>query len=772
MSFKKLRNAWRNKWLWGVFAIVFLILLSWLTFPADKLTRPPSTLILSGDGEILRVLLAPDEMWRIPIRTEDISPTLKQAVLTYEDNYFYYHFGINPIAVIRALVANIRAGEVVQGASTITMQLARMMEPKPRTIGNKLIEMFRAIQLELRYSKDEILTHYFNMAPYGGNVVGVAAASYLYFNKPPNQLSLGEAALLTAIPNNPNGLRPDLHPEAAREARNKVLEILERNGKITRRHKNEALTEPIPGKRFELPFEIPHLSTVLVRDFPQKKVLTTTIDSKIQKLAEDILRNHLRPLTKKSITNGAIVVCENETHNILALVGSVDFFDEQINGQVNGAMSPRSPGSALKPFVYALGIEHGLISPESLLYDVPVDYSGYRPVNYDDTYHGVVTVREALTRSLNVPAVNLYAKLGEDGIYSFLKNAGISTLPMPKDYYGLSLILGGCGVTLLELTNLYAGLANGGVFNQYHFLKDERTYEGKRFLSEGTCFILSEMLSELRRPEMPSSWEYSVNLPKVAWKTGTSYGHRDAWSIGYTPQYTIGVWVGNFDASGVPELIGSEVAAPILFSLFSAIESPSDNRWFVQPKTVKRRQVCSVSGMVLSPFCAAAKEELYLPGISPSQKCNIHQKIFIDRKTKTRLCSHCRQGRKYDEKIVEVWPAEIATWLARNGFPVDEIPEHYPNCPWILSGKKPIIISPTANSDYKIRSDVDVKYQKILLEATVSNDTKTIYWFLDGKLISTAKPSKKVFIAPQPGRHRITCTDDAGRSSEVIFKVN
>ncbi len=750
---------------------LFLSAVYYLPGLEEKLSFQPSKLVLDQNGELLRVTLSPDEMWRMPITAEEISPLLKKAVMAYEDRHFYYHFGVNPVAMVRALVANIRAGGIVQGGSTITMQVARMMDPAPRTVPNKLIEMLRALQLELRYSKQDILTLYFNMAPYGGNIVGSAAASYIYFDKNPRHLSLGEAALLAAIPNNPNLLRPDVNPDACTQVRDKILNILEKQGKITAVQKSEAQTEPIHSRRYDMPFQAPHLSTMLLEKYPQKTLLNTTIDPKFQKLAERILENHLQPWKRKSITNGAVVIIDNRNRNVLALVGSANFFDDKNNGQVNGATAPRSPGSALKPFIYALGIENGLITPQTRLYDVPVEYSGYRPVNYDDTYHGWVTVEDALTRSLNVPAVNLYAQLGEQGLYFFLKEAGISTLPKPKDYYGLSLILGGCGVTLLELTNLYAGLANGGEFEPCKLLREEDIHAGKTLLSEGACYILSEMLSQVRRPELPAAWEHAVNLPKVAWKTGTSYGHRDAWSIGYTPNYTIGVWVGNFDATGVPELVGAEVAAPLLFALFNTIENPSENKWFIQPAALQKRQVCTVSGMLPTDYCSSVKEELYLPGISPVKRCDVHQKIFIDKKTSTRLCSHCRIGRTYDEKIIEHWPAEIATWMSRHGFPVEMIPEHFPQCPKILAGKKPIILSPSSNTIYKIREGVAKTYQKILLQATVSNDVKTIYWFLDGKLISANPPAEKKFIEPNPGQHRITCTDDAGRSSEIMFIV-
>jgi penicillin-binding protein 1C len=762
---------------WCLFSVLFLptllLLLAHHSFPlpSSKLHPKASTVVLDRNGKMLRAFLAPDDMWRIRVSVDDIPSHLEMAVLGYEDQYFYWHFGINPISVIRAAIVDILAGRFIQGASTITMQVARLMEPKERTICNKLIEAFRALQIEWHYSKEEILTLYFNMAPYGGNIVGVGAASHAYFNKSPKQLSLGEAALLAAIPNSPNLLRPDRHSKLAQKARDKVLSILVKQKKITASEKEEALSELIPKRRYALPFMIPHLSTTLKQMYPEKERLETTTNSDIQKLAEKTLRTHLEPWRMREITNGAVVVIENKTQEVLALVGSYDFFDKDHQGQVNGTMALRSPGSALKPFVYALGMEYGKIAPQSLVYDVPIDYSGYQPVNYNKVYHGPVSVEEALIRSLNVPAVNLDAQLGEDSLYYFLKDAGITTLPKPRDYYGLSLVLGGCEVTLLELTNLYAGLANGGQFHPYRFLKSQTKFKGSSLLSPGTCFILTEILSQLRRPDLPSTWRRFINIPKVAWKTGTSYRHRDAWSVGYTPRYTIGVWVGNFDGKGAPALVGAEAAAPILFSLFSAIEKPTEYSWFVQPKDAKRRRVCSISGMRATKHCSATKEELYLPGTSPNKPCSIHKVIWVDKETGKRLYPYCRIGREYEERIVERWPAGIATWLEKNGYPVDTIPEDHPKCTKIAPGEAPIIQSPTSNAEYKIRPGVNLKYQKILLDASVSNQIQTIYWFLDGHLIFSGKPTEKVFIIPTPGAHILICMDGEGRSSETRFIV-
>lgn len=778
MVLAKLHEQFRHvqpklwKWLPAALTIIAIILIIRLApFPVKKLVPSPSTVVVDRNGEILRVFLSAAEMWQLPVTAGEISPTLKKAVIGYEDRYFRWHPGVNPVSLVRAALANIRAGRIVRGGSTITMQVARLMEPKPRTIPNKLWEIFRALQLELRYSKEEILTFYFNLAPYGGNIVGVAAAAHLYFNKTPQQLSLGECALLAAIPNSPNVLRPDFNLEATASAREKVLLLLQQQKTISRQQMIEALTEPLPRKRFAWPFLSPHLAAELIDNFPQHSRLETTIDIRLQRLASSLLQSHLQPWRQHGITNGAVVIIDNQSREVLALVGSADFFDVSRQGQVNGALAPRSPGSALKPFLYALALDQGLVSPQTMLFDIPVEYAGYRPENYDGLYHGLVPVQAALALSLNVPAVNLSAQLGEEGIYSFLKEAGISTLPKPREYYGLSLILGGCEVRLIELTNLYSGLASGGQFRPYRCLRTQANEPAKQLLSEGTCFIIAEMLSRLRRPDLPAVWEHSLHLPKIAWKTGTSYGHRDAWSIGYNPQYTIGVWLGNFDGRGVPELVGADVAAPLLFSLFNALEQGTESRWFVSPRTVSRRQVCSISGMPLSAYCSSAITELYLPGISPNQPCSYHLPIWVDRVSGKRLCTHCRSGREYDEKIMVQWPAAIATWMERNGFPLEKIPEHFPRCPKIATGEKPVILSPTANAEYRIRAGVKLKYQQILLDASVSNHTQKIFWFLDGQLIFSGNPTQKVFITPRLGPHQLLCVDDEGRGAEVKFTV-
>ena len=794
----------------SVIVVPGLILLAanWVfPLPVEKLHPPSSTVVLDRHGEWLRAFAASDDSWRIPEPSlAEISPKLRTAVLTYEDRWFYHHFGINPFSIVQALVTNIKAGRVVRGGSTVTMQVARMMEPKPRTIPNKIIEMFRALQLEVRYSKDEILTLYLNMAPYGGNIVGSSAASRLYFNKPQNRLSLGEAALLAAIPNSPTHLRPDRHPANAARAREKVLKRMMTFGRLTERELREAVSEPIPTSRYPMPLGAPHLTRLLKNSHSEQELphyvpghsdgastgaagiqvrhIHSTIDARVQELAERILQESVDPLRREGISTGAIVVMDTKSREVLALVGSYGFFDKDGEGQVDGANARRSPGSTLKPFIYGLAMDRGLITPESLLNDVPIDYSGYQPANYDGEYRGYVTASEALAHSLNVPAVNLYSRLGNNGIYSFLQNAEISTLPKSKGHYGLSLILGGCELTLLELTTLYAGLANFGEFDEFRLTLDPvENGDGspgnvprsratvKRLLSREACYILTEMLTEVRRPDLPAAFEASTNLPKIAWKTGTSYGHRDAWSIGYTPELTIGVWVGNFDGAGVSSLVGSEVAGPILFSLFTALATPETNRWFTQPRRANTRKVCALSGMLPSSHCPSSKFDYYIPSVSPNSVCTIHKEVYVDKGTGSALCSHCRVGRTHRRVVYEEWPVSIGTWLKRSGFAIPEMPSHFSGCIGLVAGYRPIVSSPTEDSEYQIRAGIPLENQKILLQASVSNRTKKVFWFLNGQLIFSGDSAEQVFLTPVAGKHRLTCVDDEGRSTSQTLII-
>ncbi|MEE9554782.1 MAG: penicillin-binding protein 1C [candidate division Zixibacteria bacterium] len=738
--------------------------------PEGNLGKPASTFVYSRDNQLIRCFLSSDGYWRKPVSLSAISPLLRQSVVSREDRWFYYHPGFNPISLFTAAVDNLKAGRIVRGGSTITMQIARMMEPKKRTIGSKIIEIFRAIQLELHYSKDELLELYFNIAPYGGNIEGVGAAAYFYFEKEPSELTPSQAAMLTSIPNLPTLLRPDRNLNNCLVKRDRVLMTMLDRGVIDSSDYLEALDEKINGEKTDPPFLAPHYTTDLALKYPDRSIIRSTIDLKIQSICEGVVENNIDAFRSRGINNAAIVVLDNSKAEVMALVGSADFFDNKSQGQVNGASAARSPGSALKPFVYALAVEEGVLAPNTILNDLPVYYSGYSPENYDRKYRGTVTAASALKQSLNVPAVTLCSRVGMKNFYYLLNKGGISTLNRKYYEYGLPIILGSCEVNLLELTNLYSSLARGGLHLKLKTLKDGSSNDTLRLFSTETSFIISEILAELKRPDFPSCWEFSPNIPKVAWKTGTSYGRKDAWSIGYNSRYTVGVWVGNFSGESSSYLVGAEAAAPVLFEIFESLSGRDDAGWFERPAGVSQRFVCEASGKRPGDLCDVTVGEMYIPGVSPEGKCYIHKEILIDKTTGFRLCKFCVAGKSTNSNIYKDWPPRLMTWLLRTGR-ILQIPEHNPECSGTSGNDRPVIISPNEEVSYVIREHIPPSQQGILLDASVASSTRNVYWFVDGVLYGTVNPGQKLFFVPEKGVHKLTCSDDRGRSTSININI-
>ncbi|MCL6590294.1 MAG: penicillin-binding protein 1C [Firmicutes bacterium] len=753
------------------FLLLFELCIWLIPIPRNRLFRATSTLVFDRNQKLMYAFTSKDGMWRIRASLGEISPLLQKYLIMYEDQWFYWHPGVNPLALLRALCKNLAARRVVYGGSTITMQIARIMEPKKRTWVNKLIEVFRSFQLEQRYSKRELLEIYFNIAPYGGNIEGVAAAAWIYFGKEPTQLSAAEAALLAVIPNSPTRLRPDLDPHKAKKARDKLLKRLQQRGMLSEREYREALAEKTPGARLPWPKIAPHLCYELKRRYPEVARIHTTVNLPTQVLAQEMLKAHVNSLHSSGITNGAVVILNNKTHQLIAAVGSADFSNAADQGQVNGFLAPRSPGSALKPFVYALGLDRGLITPQHYLEDVPVDFSGYCPENYDRSYSGLVSARDALARSLNIPAINLLVSLGDDGLYKLLRKAHFSTIA-DVDQYGLPIVIGGCEVNLLELSALYSALASKGNYVYPQWAQEQAISSPINLFSPGAAYLITDILTEVRRPDLPSCWEFT-SLPKAAWKTGTSYGHRDAWSIGYNPYYTIGVWMGNFSGDGRPGLAGAEVAAPLLFDLFNKVKQKNkENEWFVAPPEVETREVCALSGQIPGPYCRNLVRDRFLTNASPGQECQFHQMALLDKTSGYRLPPHYGSitGR-VEELICIKWPPRVATWLERNGRFVQRLPPLLPEYQQAAPGQAPVIHSPLPNYQYLTRPGAPLEFQKICLDAAVANDVQKIYWFIDGVLFGTVAPGGKLFYLPKAGVHQVVCQDDQGRSTKVSLVI-
>ena len=763
----KLLKRWRVLLKYALLIIfIFTILLLTIPLPEKKLYPPQAYRFYDANGNLINQLISKDQFYRMYIPFEKIPPLFVKTLLIHEDKYFYQHFGVNPLAIVRAIFDNVVASHIVSGGSTITMQLARMLERRERTIFAKIIESFRAIQLELRFNKKEILAHYQAIAPYGGNIEGLQAASFSYFNKPATDLSIAEIALLIAIPKSPNQRRPDRHPDAAEDARNKILTKMLLAEVITSEQFERAKREKINISRHKNINIIPHTAWNFRLKQADKYVWHTTIDINIQQRIKNLLQQYVKSLEGFNITNAAAVVIDNETREVKSVVGSIDYYSIKGLGANDGSRTARSPGSTLKPFLYGLAMQEGLISERTVLYDIPVNYAGYSPQNYSKEFIGPVQVREALTESLNTVAVKLSNNLGLEKLYDLLKEGGVTTLNHPHTYYGLPLVLGGVEIPLIEITNLYASLANEGIYQPYKILKDIETTEIKtQLISKEASWIISNILTDVERPDFPSSWRYSKNRPTIAWKTGTSYGHQDAWSVGYSPRYTIGVWMGNFDGSPSVGLTGSGMAAPILFDLFQAIEPTISKQWFSKPNKVQIRKVCATCGTLPTRHCSSLIDEYYIKDIQGpayTQRCDIPQAITIDKRT-GKQSIETTPIRYREEKIYNIWPAEIATFLLKHGVPVRNSPPYEINN---MAGQRyypPKILSPVKNTVYYKRiNKIENEDHGIKLSAATTNRVRKVFWFLNGKHIKKTDPAHDIIINPPIGEYDVLLVDDVG----------
>ena len=785
-----------------------------LVFALDRLfPLPPaprySPIVLAADGTVLHAFLNPTQKWRMKTELSEITPALQQAIIQKEDRYFRYHLGVNPIATIQAAGRNIFKKGRTTGASTITMQVARLLEPKERTFGNKLKEMLRATQLEAHFSKAEILQLYLNLVPYGGNIEGVKSAALLYFQQPPDYLSLAQTVTLAIIPNQPRLLVLGKNNDRILAERNRWLRQFQQQHLFPNQDIEDAINEPLDAQRHAAPMLAPHLARRLVSQFPGQPIIHSTLRLTPQAKAEDLTRNYVRRLRELGITQAAVLVVNNRTRAVEAYVGSADFQDAASSGQVDGVRAIRSPGSTLKPFLYALAVDRGIVTPKLKLPDVPTNFAGFRPENFDKSCAGEVTVERALTYSLNIPAVRILADVGVPMFTDKLRAAGFKSVAKAAPRLGLSTILGGCGATLEELTGLYAALADGGRYGALRLTAPlpgtapaplprrgepvvskrhqksgspsprergpggEVNAEGDPLVSPTAAFLITDILAQRTRPDLPMGYQNSRHLPKIAWKTGTSYGRRDAWSIGYNADYTIGVWVGNFSGQGSPALTGADVASPLLFDLFNTLAYNSPNNWAVPPATLDFRLVCAETGLVPGEHCPNQLIDYYLPGTSSARHCEHQKEALVSADGAIAYCRACVPAAGFRRELFSNPLPEVLAFREAQGLPSNRLPPHNPACRLVRAtesgaGAALAITSPLDHAEYVL--DHHDK-QQMLLSCAAGSEVRQVFWYVNDRFLRAASATERVFFRPPSGTVKISCADDHGRNVDIQLQV-
>jgi len=769
----------RRRWIFRtVIAVVLTILLLDLLFPIPQPGRdsPAAVVVVARDGTPLRAFPDQQHVWRHTVNLEEISPLYLEALVRYEDRAFWRHPGVNPYALARAAWQWASAGRIVSGGSTLTMQVARIIDPTPRTVLGKFRQILRALQLELHYSKREILTMYVNYVPMGGVLEGVEAASRAYLGKSSFRLTHSEAAMLTVLPQSPSLLRPDRFPLRARAARDKVLNrMTERWGKEA---SDDALKEAVYGHALREPLLAPLLAQRLRPLMKNRTRIDTTIDANIQTMVELLLADRARALPPK--VSLAALVIDNNTLEVLAYAGSADFTDDQRFAHVDMVRASRSPGSTLKPFLYGLALDEGLIHSESLLADAPQSFSGYQPGNFQQSFHGAVSVSEALVKSLNVPAVEVLERLEPNRFVAQLRRGGLK-LDMPRGATpNLSVILGGAGTSLENLTGAYASLARKGLAGKPRLLP-EQPLEETRMMSEGAAFIVRDIL-ESGGPVGRATESGANSRQGVVWKTGTSFGFRDAWAVGVSEHYTIGIWVGRPDGTPNPGFFGANVAAPLLVDIHSALsEAPADALAATQrtpPSTVTQAQICWPLGLraddANAAYCHQKRTAWLLNDLAPAtfpdrlRSGDPRISYFIDSKSGKRVLPEC--AKQAPERIETArWPAVLEPWLdadvRRKALP----PEWDVACANSQRTDAEIRIAGlTDGAILRKAGNQDV----LLVKLEVRGTQGEVIWMMNGRVVVRNKASVGLVHAiREPGRYDVTLLDDHGHFDRVSFSV-
>jgi len=765
-------------------SIFLAILLIWYYFslPKQLFNDPTSTVIESIEGKLLGAQIATDEQWRFP-HTDSIPYKFKQSIIAFEDAYFYKHPGFNPVSIAKAFQQNIKSGSVKRGGSTLTQQVIRLSRKgKGRTYFEKIIEIILATRLELRYSKSKILALYTSNAPFGGNVVGLDMASWRYFGRTPNALSWAETATLAVLPNAPSLIFPGKNQEKLFKKRNRLLKKLSKHGIIDELTYQLAIQEELPQKPYRLPQVAPHLLQRITKTNKGERI-QTSIEMSLQNRVNDIVRIHYNSLQQNQIYNIAVLVLDVKTRKVLAYVGNSPT-DKAHQKDVDIINKPRSTGSILKPFLYAGMLDAGEILPNTLVADIPTQIASYNPKNFNLEYDGAVPASRALSRSLNVPAVRMLQQFGLDRFHHYLKTLHLKDITQNANHYGLSLILGGAESNLWDLCKSYASLSSTinhyddtqGKYYKNEFVEPTFLADGsidfgelsteKTVFDAGSIYMTYKSLKEVNRPQGNENWEFFDSSKEIAWKTGTSFGFRDAWAIGSTKDFVVGVWVGNADGEGRPGLVGVSTAAPILFDVFDVLPK---SKWFTKPfDALERIPICNKSGYRASEICEQKDSVLVQRAGLKTRSCPYHFRIHLDENETYQVNSSCYPIAKMKHKSWFVIPPLMEFYYQQKNPSYKTLPTFKQGC---LSDDKSVMdfIYPKESVKIFLPKDFNEQTNDLVFRLAHSIPDIKVFWYIDTNFIGTTQTFHEMAIQPNIGKHIITAIDEQG--NEIKRKI-
>lgn len=749
--------------------LAFLVTGYIFCLPRHLFHVPYSTVVTDRNEELLGARIASDGQWRFPPRNTT-PEKIKECLITFEDKHFYHHWGVNPFAIGRAFYQNVKNKRIVSGGSTLTMQTIRLARNESRTFREKLIEMIWATRLEFRASKEEILSMYISHAPFGGNVVGLDAAAWRYFGHSADDLSWAESAMLAVLPNAPAMIHLSKGRKTLLDKRNRLLKQLLEKKTIDSSTYELAISEPLPDE----PHALPQIAPYLVSRFYQERngeYSRSTINKGIQTQVEDLAERWSNEFGRSDIRNLAILVIDIPSNQVVAYCGNVHFDRKQGGNQVDVIQAPRSTGSILKPFLYYAMLQEGSLLPDMLLPDVPVNINGFTPQNFSMQFEGAVPASEALARSLNIPAVTMLQRYGVPKFHSFLQQIGLKTINRSSSHYGLSLILGGAEATLWDVTNAYAMMGRSLLQLPQRscslLLPTSRITESTDPFQPGAVWQTFDALKEVNRPE-EIDWKSIPSMQTIAWKTGTSYGFRDAWAVGVTPRYAVGVWVGNATGEGKPGLVGAQTAGPVLFDIFNLLPSSS---WFTRPAGIfVEAEVCRKSGHLKGRFCDETDTLLVLPAGLRTEACPYHHLVTLSANESQRIYENCANT---EPTLRKSWFTLPPVW---EWYYKQHHPEYKPLPPFKAGCEEDTFqpmqfIYPPMNARIKLPKQLDGSKGFLTVELAHNNPNATVFWHLDETYQAQTQDFHKISLQPAAGKHSLTAVDGEGNTISTTFFV-